>query len=110
MGAGPGSVEAANFRGDGEDALLRLSGPEGVDHRYLRENVPFGLVPIAELGRVAGVATPVIDGLIELSVAMLGAGLREGERGLASLGLAGRSVAEITSRLEHGTLTTEGAR
>jgi opine dehydrogenase len=56
---------------------------------------------MSSLGRVAGVATPVIDGLIALASAMLGRDFRGEGRNLEALGLAGRSVAEIRA-LAHG--------
>jgi opine dehydrogenase len=38
--------------------------PASMDHKYVTEDVPCGLVAMAGLGDAAGVATPVIDGLI----------------------------------------------
>jgi opine dehydrogenase len=62
----------------------------------------YGLVPIAELGRLAGVATPAIDALVYL--ASLAAGVDYAHEGLtlARLGLAGKSPAELASFVEEG--------
>jgi hypothetical protein len=58
---------------------------------------------MASLGDAAGVPTPVIDGLIALASSMLGRDLAATEgRTLAYLGLAGKSVAEITQVFEAG--------
>ena len=46
--------------------------PRSMEHKYITEDVPCGLVPMSALGDVVGVDTPVIDGLIALSSAMLG--------------------------------------
>jgi opine dehydrogenase len=75
--------------------------PPSLQHKYVIEDVPCGLVAMSSLGRVAGVATPVIDGLIALASAMLGRDFRGEGRNLEALGLAGRSVAEIRA-LAHG--------
>lgn len=90
---GPGSVEAANFTGRSPEDYLAMRGPDRVDGRYLRENVPYGLVPLAGLARAAGIACPVLDGLIALGDALCG-GLGAG-RSLGTLGLDGLGPEEI---------------
>ena len=42
-------------------------GPITFDHRYLTEEVPYGLVPVHYLGRLIGVSTPMVDATITLS-------------------------------------------
>lgn len=44
-----------------------IKSPASLDHRYLKEDVGYGLVPMAEIGRLAGGETPVIDALITLA-------------------------------------------
>jgi len=51
---------------------------------------------------VPGVATPVIDGLVALTSAMLSRDFRAEGRNLERLGLAGTSVANVKRILEHG--------
>lgn len=46
------------------NAYLTGKGPKTVHHRYLQEDIPFGMVPIAKLGRMYGVATPCIDAML----------------------------------------------
>jgi opine dehydrogenase len=58
---------------------------------------------VSELGRAAGVATPVIDGLVTLTSAMLRRDFRAEARNLEQLGLAGKSVTEIRSIVETGS-------
>ena len=74
-------------------------------HKYVTEDVPCGLVAMAALGDAAGVATPVIDGLIALSSAMLGRDLTKDGRTLAALGLAGKSPEQIVEIFERGPAT-----
>src|SRR5439155_7597367 len=76
--------------------------PPSLQHKYVIEDVPCGLVAMSSLGRVAGVATPVIDGLVTLTSAMLGRDFRAEGRNLEQLGLAGKTVAEIRAIAERG--------
>ena len=76
--------------------------PKSMDHKYVTEDVPCGLVAMAALGDAVGVATPVIDGLIALSGTMLGRDFLEEGRTLEALGLTGKKAAEIKSVFELG--------
>jgi opine dehydrogenase len=64
-------------------------GPQALQFRYITEDVPYALVLIADLGKITGVGTPVIDGLIALASALNGTDYRASGRTLASLGLGG---------------------
>lgn len=68
------------------------TAPPSLEHRFLLEDIPFGMVPMEELGRLAGVPTPVTTAVIELAQALLGRDLRPGARTLDSLGLAALSL------------------
>lgn len=63
--------------------------PNSLEHRYLTEDLPYGLAPIAELGHALGVPTPVMDSVITLASAALGRDLRREGRTLEHVGLAG---------------------
>lgn len=69
--------------------------PKNIRHRFLLEDIPYGLVPIEELARLGGVATPMCSALVELASAMLQTDFRKEGRGLKRLGLAGLTLAEI---------------
>ena len=74
-----------------------------MDHKYVTEDVPSGLVAMAALGDAAGVDTPVIDGLIALSSSVLGRDLTKPDgRTLDYLGLAGKTVEQIRTVFETG--------
>ena len=64
----------------------------GLNTRYVTEDVPYALVLASSLGTATGVPTPVIDGLVAISSAMLGRDFRAEGRTLASLGLDGLDV------------------
>jgi opine dehydrogenase len=72
-----------------------IRAPGELRSRYLTEDVPYGLVPLASIGWELGVATPAIDLFIDLACLLLDEDLRAGGRTAASLGLAGRSAGEM---------------
>ncbi len=44
-----------------------IKAPSSVDHRFFNEDIPFGLVPMQTLARIADVETPTIDSSISLA-------------------------------------------
>ena len=44
---------------------MAAKGPLSFDHRYITEDIPYGIVPISILGRRYGVKTPYIDSLLK---------------------------------------------
>jgi opine dehydrogenase len=50
----------------------RTPGPTSIDTRYLTEDIPFGLVPLVELARLAGVPMPLHEAGIALAGAYTG--------------------------------------
>jgi len=73
--------------------------PGDLGHRFVTENVPFGLVPIAALGVQVGVATPAIDAIVELASVATGRDFRASGRGVDALGLRAMSAARIVERV-----------
>ena len=73
--------------------------PGALDARYVTEDVPYGLVPLAELGRLAGVPTPVARALTVLASAALGRDFAGEGRSLGRMGLEGRPLATIIEDL-----------
>jgi len=64
-----------------------IRAPSSVDHRYFHEDVPFGLVPMRTLARVAGAETPVIDSLITIASSVTGEDYAATGWGEADLGV-----------------------
>lgn len=62
--------------------------------RYVLEDVPYSLVPISAMGRIAGIGTPCIDAICQLYKAILGNELDEG-RTLEKLGLSNMTKDEF---------------
>ncbi len=69
--------------------------PSGAQHRYVSEEVPYGLVPLAEFGKLAGVATPAIDSIITLASVVNDTDYRTKGRHVGSLGLHAASPDKI---------------
>jgi opine dehydrogenase len=76
--------------------------PNSLDHKFITEDVPTGLVPMSALGAAAGVPTPAIDALITLVRSMTGNDFTAEGRTLERLGLSGMSVAEIIRVMNEG--------
>lgn len=86
---------------DLRDAILRnrsyagIRAPETLEHRYIEEDIPAGLVPLASLGHHLGVETPVMDSLIDLASVIHQRDYRREGRTVARLGLAGLGPDDI---------------
>lgn len=70
-------------------AYQSLKAPKTLNHRFITEDVPYGLVPISALGRSVNRSTAVIDSLITLASALLGQDMYACGRDLEALGLNG---------------------
>ena len=77
-------------------------GPKSTHSRLITEDIPYGLVPMASFGRLAGVPTPIMDALITLASVINKSNYRQTGRTLESLGLAGRNVDEIVRLVTEG--------
>lgn len=86
----------------GNSGYASIDAPKKLAHRYLTEDIPTGLVPISELGKILGVATPHIDAMIHLGSTMLGIDFRAKGRNLYRLGLEGKSIKEIKRVFSEG--------
>jgi opine dehydrogenase len=79
-----------------------IKSPPSLDHRYVHEDVGYGLVPIASFGRLAGVPTPTIDALITLAGRATGNDFWRTGLSLEKMGLAGKSPADLPRFLQEG--------
>jgi opine dehydrogenase len=79
-----------------------IKGPPSLDHRYLHEDVGWGLVPWSELGRSRDVPTPLMDALIAVGGALTGRDYRTDGLTLERLGLAGLGLDELPEYLFDG--------
>lgn len=73
-------------------------GPKTLEHRYILEDVPYGLVFYELLARAAGVRVPVMSAAITLAGAAYGRDFRGENRLLADLVLEGLAPAMLLRR------------
>jgi opine dehydrogenase len=76
--------------------------PETLDHRYMNEDVPYGLAPMGELGRLASVAMPTVDAVVQVASALMGEDYRATGRTARLMGLTGLSLDAIRRRVREG--------
>lgn len=97
---------AAAAAGDFGQALIDsepnrdIRAPRSLDTRYLHEDIPFGIVPLADLGRAAGVATPVLDAIITITSTIAARDYHAEGRTLAGVGLGNLSQGDVVRMLE----------
>lgn len=68
--------------------------PRGADHRYVTEEIPFGLVPMSEIAQLLGVPTPNMDAIIALASTVNEVDYRTTGRTLARLGFVDLTLEE----------------
>jgi opine dehydrogenase len=79
-----------------------IRAPSSLDHRFLNEDIPYGLMLLSELGRLAEVATPTADRIIHLACVATGKDYRASGLTLDRVGLGGRTLPDVTALLDHG--------
>ncbi len=79
-----------------------INAPRSLRHRYIFEDVPYSMVPIAELGRRFGVDVWGMEAMIQLACVLHGTDYRYRGRTLARMGLEGLSLTEITNLVNTG--------
>ena len=80
-------------------AYRDIKSPSTIFTRQLTEDIPTGVLPMMELGEVAGVPVPLMRSMVEICGNLLGIDFRKRGRTLEHLGLAGMSKDEIIAYL-----------
>ena len=89
--------------------FLGIKAQSQLDHRYLTEDVGYGLVFFTELAARLGVPTPAMDAVVTIASVVLARDFRaEGARTLTTLGLDGLS-AEAAGRYLRPTFAAESS-
>ena len=52
------------------NSYKEIDAPKTLNHRYLEEDIPYGLVPLEQTGKIIGVNTPCVSLIIELASAI----------------------------------------
>ena len=87
----------------GESAsTTRLKAPGSLDSRWLTEDVPYGLGAWVSVARQYGVATPVMESLVNLATPVMGFDGWAVGRGVEALGIAGLDKNELAAYLGKG--------
>ena len=79
-----------------------VKSPNNLRHRYVVEDVGFGLVPMASIARICDVETPVMDSLIMLASVANETDYWHDGRTVEKMGIAGMSVRELTRFVNEG--------
>ena len=85
---------------DGPYVVNKAAGT--LNHKYVTEDVPTGLIPIQELGTATGTPTPAIDTLVEMAKLMTGCTFADEARTLGRMGLAGMDTKKIRCVVRNG--------
>ncbi|WP_422009369.1 NAD/NADP octopine/nopaline dehydrogenase family protein [Reyranella sp.] len=78
------------------------AGPTTADSRYVTEDVPFGLVPTAKLGRLAGSPAPLHEAGVSLFSAMYGRDFTAENDLLAALDIDSLSLSQLQTLCSDG--------
>lgn len=81
-----------------------IKAPPTLNHRYLFEDVPMSLVPIASLGQRYGVSVGGMDAMIRLASVIHRTDYWRRGRTIEKLGIGGLSVGELTNYVMEGEL------
>jgi len=79
-----------------------IKAPKSLDHRFLDEDIPYGLVLLSELGSLAGIKTPSIDAMIHLAEVCTGKPYSIEGLTLERLGLKDKNVDDLNHILNNG--------
>ncbi|UCC38442.1 MAG: NAD/NADP octopine/nopaline dehydrogenase family protein [Candidatus Aminicenantes bacterium] len=74
---------------------MGIKAPDRLHHRYIDEDVPMSLVPMASVGDMLKVETPTIKSFIHLASLMRGIDFWETGRTVEKLGIKGMSIKDI---------------
>jgi len=101
------------YNADGEDlheaihnqpGYYGIKAPATMNHRYIFEDVPMSLVPIASLGARYGVSVRGMDAIIRLACITHRTDYWRRGRTLEKLGINNLSVGELTYYVTHGVM------
>lgn len=80
-------------------AYYKILAPQSLHSRLLLEDIPTGILPLIELGRMARVQTPLMESILTISQTLLKVDFKQQGRTLNNLGLAGLSINDFLQKL-----------
>tara|TARA_Y100000310_G_scaffold345441_1_gene465047 strand:- start:3188 stop:4276 length:1089 start_codon:yes stop_codon:yes gene_type:complete len=90
-------------------AYATITAPNSMNHRYIFEDVPTGLVPISLVGEALGIKTPSIDYLLQQSENLFNYDFVRNGRNLKRLGLTSTGLRDELSGFVQRELDVVGA-
>lgn len=87
---------------------MGIKAPDTLDTRYIFEDVPQSLVPIADMGQHLGIETPTINSIIHMASIIHDKNYYKIGRKVSDMGLHGLSVDEIRSYVIDGEILKSG--
>jgi opine dehydrogenase len=81
-----------------------IKAPTTLNHRYIFEDIPMSLVPIASMAQAYGVSVRGIDSIIRLACIIHRTDYWRRGRTLERLGIQGLSVSELTAYVNEGII------
>lgn len=84
-------------------AYYEILAPTKIECRQITEDIPTGLVPISEFGRIAKVPTPLMDAIITLCSELLHRDFRAEGRNMTNLGFENYKPEDIIRKINDET-------
>lgn len=81
------------------ESYKTIDAPTSLQHRYILEDIPCGLVPLEAIGKLVGLPMKLTGLIIDLASEIVKVNFRKEGRNLKRLGLEGKNVGEIRSIL-----------
>lgn len=91
-------------------AYMGLQAPKGLQIRYIYEDVPYSLIPMASIAKELGIKTPAITTVINIAALMTGKDFYEDGRTIERLGLKGLSINQMHDLARNGKVTKDGGK
>jgi opine dehydrogenase len=101
----PASIMGEVFEcagGDRYEVIASILGPTSLQDRYITEDLPYGLIPVTQLGDRLGVDTPTIDAILQIGSLVCERDFIGEGRDLTTLGLAELETDEIMRYVTEG--------
>jgi opine dehydrogenase len=81
---------------------VKDEAPPTLHHRFLLEDIPYGMVPLESLGLLARIPTPVTSAIITLASELTAIDLRSQARDLKRLGLEKLGIDDLVTFVDNG--------
>lgn len=85
-----------------DPGLHKIKGPADMNHRYITEDCPMGLVALTAFGDLLGIPTPVCKATVTFISQITGINYFKEGRNLERLGISGLSLQQLTRLLDEG--------